>query len=268
MAVEVKHDAARVMELHGERQRINEPSATIAIEDKYLYPMLKSSDLARSADSVPYRWMLVPQRRVADDTSTIARDAPLTWAYLQTHADILDARKSSIYAKAPRFSIFGVGDYTFKPWKVAISGLYRSFSFRLVPPVRGRPVVFDDTCYFLSWDNEEQAAFAHSLLTTTAHGPRIASVLGLEGAYCVLDSLNLNALAALLANRTITLLSPPEMCSPGSEPRIEPNNRWSPRRCAAGIFDRSRPAGCLVWRDTSLGLAKRLISRPLGGQPV
>ena len=34
---------------------------------------------------------------------------------------ILDNRKSSIYNKRPRFSIFGIGDYSFSKWKVAIS---------------------------------------------------------------------------------------------------------------------------------------------------
>ena len=31
--------------------------------------------------------------------------------------------------KAGTFSIFGIGDYSFKPYKVAISGLYKTFHF-------------------------------------------------------------------------------------------------------------------------------------------
>jgi hypothetical protein len=69
----------------------------------------------------------------------------------------LDSRGSSIYKKNPRFSIFGVGDYSFKPWKIAICGLYKSLTFRLVEPIEGKTVQFDDTVYFISFDSKEEA---------------------------------------------------------------------------------------------------------------
>lgn len=82
----------------------------------------------------------------------------MTWAYLERHGIQLDARGSSIYAKNPRFSIFGIGDYAFYPWKIAICGLYKTLRFRLVGPIDGRPVMFDDTVYYLSFDTEAEAA--------------------------------------------------------------------------------------------------------------
>ncbi|MDR1227987.1 MAG: hypothetical protein LBK55_03050 [Azoarcus sp.] len=81
----------------------------------------------------------------------------MTWTYLEAHASQLDARASTIYAKNPRFSIFGVGDYAFKPWRIAICGLYKKLRFRLVAPIDGRPVMFDDTVYYLSFDTEQKA---------------------------------------------------------------------------------------------------------------
>ena len=57
------------------------------------------------------------------------------WGYLLAHADLLDARSSSIYRKRPRFSVFGVGPYTFAPWKVGISGFYKTLDFRAIGPV-------------------------------------------------------------------------------------------------------------------------------------
>lgn len=50
-----------------------------------------------------------------------------------------------IYRGKPRFSVFGVGDYTFAPWKVAVSGFYQVPRFVKVGPMGGKPVVFDDT---------------------------------------------------------------------------------------------------------------------------
>lgn len=40
------------------------------------------------------------------------------------------------------------------PWKVAIAGLYKSLRFEKVAPLDGRPVLLDDTCYFLPCETE------------------------------------------------------------------------------------------------------------------
>ena len=112
--------------------------------------------------------MLVTQRTVGEDTVAIADEAPLTWRYLESHANFLDARASSIYRNRPRFSVFGIGEYSFAPWKVAISGFYKSLEFRIVAPKEGRPVVLDDTCYFLSCGTEEEAEVLAALLNSEA----------------------------------------------------------------------------------------------------
>jgi len=42
-----------------------------------------------------------------------------------------------IYCGKPRFFIFGVGDYTFTPWKVAVSSFYKIPHFIKVGPMDG-----------------------------------------------------------------------------------------------------------------------------------
>ena len=64
--------------------------------------------------------------------------------------------------------MFGVGSYSFAPWKVAISGFYKQLAFRSVAPVNGRPVVLDDTCYFLPCENEDEANCFEALLNSEA----------------------------------------------------------------------------------------------------
>ena len=115
------------------------------LESEFLYPMLKSSELANGRELS--RYMLVTQKAIGEDTAAIAETPPLTWRYLESHGDTLDSRLSSIYRKRPRFSVFGIGEYSFAQWKVAISGFYKSLDFRVVAPCEGRPVVLDDTCY-------------------------------------------------------------------------------------------------------------------------
>jgi len=163
----IKHDCSKVMELRREDGKFFNGFNELAdIEEEYLYPLLKSSDLGKATVSEPRRWVIVTQRRVGDDTSLITRTAPKTWNYLLSYAELLDGRRSTIYSKRARFSVFGIGDYSFTSWKVAISGFYKSLSFKVVCPFEGKPVMLDDTCNFLSFDSFEEAEYVANLLNS------------------------------------------------------------------------------------------------------
>jgi len=163
----VKHDCASVMELRPDAYGVlhNKLGDRVVIEPDYLYPLLKCSDLANGR-SVPERMVVVTQKRVGDDTSTIASQAPSTWNYLTSHNSRFSARRSSIYKERTPFALFGIGDYSFAPWKVAISGLHHHPRFVLIPPCKGKPVLFDDTCYFLSFSDEEEARVVADVLNS------------------------------------------------------------------------------------------------------
>src|SRR5262249_10440594 len=161
----IKHDCSKVMELSREGTKYrNGLGELVELEDTYIYPMLKSSDLARTARK--NRFMLVPQRTVGEDTVQIGKLAPRTWEYLVAHAHLLHKRGSSIYRNRPLFSIFGVGDYTFAPWKVAISGFYKKLLFAVVGQTNDKPTVLDDTSYFVPCQTKDQADFLAALLNS------------------------------------------------------------------------------------------------------
>jgi methylase of polypeptide subunit release factors len=164
----IKHDCSPVMELKkvGD-QYTNGLGALVSLEPDCLYPMLKSSNVARGDTGMTDRFMLVPQMTTGGETESIAERLPLTWSYLQQHGKLLDLRGSSIYKKRPRFSIFGVGPYSFLPWKVAISGFYKSLAFRKVGPIEGKPTVFDDTVNFISCTTEEEADLLATILKSS-----------------------------------------------------------------------------------------------------
>lgn len=162
----VKHDAAGVMEFKHENGHFtNGRNETCNLEMTYLFPLLKSSDIANGR-LTPDRYVLVTQRTPSDDTASVMRSAPKTWSYLLAHAAALDQRRSIIYAKRPRFSVFGIGDYTFAPWKVAISGLYKNCRFNVIGKHHGKPIVLDDTCYFIPCASEAEACFVCDLLNS------------------------------------------------------------------------------------------------------
>ena len=159
----IKHDCSDVFELvqkGGEYE--NGAGTRVDVEAEVLFPLLKSSDLARKRH--PRKWLLVPQRAMSASPEDLQRSAPKAWRYLLANEAPLAKRGSSIYRNRPRFSIFGVGEYTFAPWKVAISGLYKKLDFVEVPPFQGRPVVLDDTCYFFSCQSERECRVLHELV--------------------------------------------------------------------------------------------------------
>jgi hypothetical protein len=160
----IKHDCAKIMEL----ERINGGfknafGEEFELEEDLVYGILKSSDLKSDRIDTPRKYTIVTQKRVGQETQSVLETLPKTKEYLYRHKDYFSRRKSSIYNGKPMFSIFGVGDYSFKPYKVAISGLYKQTRFTLVEP-NGTVLMLDDTCYFIGFDNPEDAQITQFLL--------------------------------------------------------------------------------------------------------
>jgi hypothetical protein len=168
----LKHDCSSIMELEkmeGESENnlyINGLHEKAKLEEGLVYGILKSSDLKNSVINQTRKFTIVTQKKVGQDTQYIKFDYPQTYQYLVEHQQIFNARKSSIYNGKPAFSIFGIGNYSFKPYKVAISGLYKSFHFTLILPQNDKPVMLDDTCYFIGFEQVEFAAYALILLNS------------------------------------------------------------------------------------------------------
>jgi hypothetical protein len=196
----VKHDCASVMELRRINGTIlqNKLGEDVSIEPDYLFPLLKCSDLANGRIE-PERYVVVTQRRVGDDTAIIAKKAPRTWRYLDSHRGLFEARKSSIYSSRMPFALFGIGNYAFAPWKVAVSGLHRTARFSLIGPVRKKPVLFDDTCYFLPFEDEQEARVVTSILNSQPCQEFLSSLVFTDSKRPVtvelLQRLNIHAIA-------------------------------------------------------------------------
>jgi hypothetical protein len=160
----IKHDCAGVMELEriagGFKNALGEE---FELEEDLVYGILKSSDLKKDRVNNPRKYTIVTQQKVGQNTEWVLEKLPKTRAYLYQHKDYFLKRKSSIYKGKPMFSIFGVGDYSFKPYKIAISGLYKQTKFTLVEP-NGTVLMLDDTCYFIGFDNIIDAIITQFLL--------------------------------------------------------------------------------------------------------
>ncbi|MHA1995680.1 MAG: N-6 DNA methylase [Candidatus Hodarchaeales archaeon] len=161
----IKHDATKIMILKKEGSSyINGQNEVLDLEDTYLFPLLKSTDLFHNKVAQTHRWLIVPQKYIGEETSKIGKLAPKTWAYLNHNRARLEKRGSSIYKGKPPFSVFGVGPYTFTHWKVGVSGLHKQLNFQLIGPIQNKPVVLDDTSYFLPTESKEEALLFYALL--------------------------------------------------------------------------------------------------------
>ncbi len=163
----LKHDCSSIMELDKVNGHyVNGLKESIELEDGLVYGLLKSSDLKNTVINQTRKFTIVTQKKVGQETNYIKFDYPKTYKYLIEHIDNFSARKSSIYNNKPLFSIFGIGDYSFKPYKVAISGLYKTFHFTLILPQNDKPVMLDDTCYLIGFDKIEFAIYSLILLNS------------------------------------------------------------------------------------------------------
>lgn len=163
----IKHDCAKVLELNRDDGTFrNGYGQLVTIEDDHIYPLYKSSDVGNGGERTHRKCLVVTQRYVGEDTIRVKVRTPKTWRYLSAHESDFSKRKSSIYKDRPRFSIFGIGDYTFSPWKVAISGFYKKLRFKRIGPFHGRPAVFDDTVYFVPCWSQSEADFLAGILAS------------------------------------------------------------------------------------------------------
>lgn len=203
----IKHDAtnaAELIESDGPRTKAGTP---VDVESDFLFPMLKCTDVFRGRTTELAKWMVVPQRHTGDDTRLLEHSAPKLWQYLEQNAAIYDGRKSSIYRNRARFCLFGVGPYSFEPYKVAVSAMHKEPIFRLVAPIEGKPVVFDDVCYFTSFGTVEEAALAAAVLQSRPAQDLIDSLVFTDAKRPItkklLQRLDLGVLAGLVAREEL-----------------------------------------------------------------
>lgn len=161
----IKHDCSKVMELKNQNGSLyNGMNHLVDIENDFLYPLIKSSKVKSCIITESQVSVIVTQKKVRENTEYISETAPKTWKYLSDNLESFEKRKSSIYKGAPPFSMFGIGDYSFSKYKVGISGFYKKPIFSLL--YGEKPIMMDDTCYFISFLSFDLAYVAMLILNS------------------------------------------------------------------------------------------------------
>lgn len=163
----VKHDCSKVMELSLQGAGfVNGLKETADIEAEYVFPLIKSSMFKAPVIDRFNKYVIVTQKKIREDTLHIKNDAPRTWNYLISHQEYFDKRKSSIYKDAPVFSMFGIGDYSYAQYKVGVSGFYKKPMFCVLTTRGQKPVMTDDTSYFICFPTYRTAYTAMLILNS------------------------------------------------------------------------------------------------------
>lgn len=154
----IKHDCSPIMELSKiSDDYINGLGEIVSVEEEWIYPLLKGSDIANGKTQNPKRFVIIPQNHHQQSTTHLQISAPKLWDYLNYHANYFSKRKSRIYHDKDKFAIFGIGGYSFKPYKIAIASLYKFIHFELIETFNNKPIMLDDTTYFLGFDDQQEA---------------------------------------------------------------------------------------------------------------
>ncbi|MHA1372052.1 MAG: methyltransferase, partial [Promethearchaeota archaeon] len=178
----LKHDLSKVLVLTRIKENtfMNGFGEQISIEEKHVYPFIKSSDLNKNNIIRTSRYhVIVPQKKVGQQLD-VDSSTPRLLSYLNSKIEHFKKRKSRVYKNKPVFSIFGIGNYSFKPYKVGVSGFYKDINFSLILPINNKPPMLDDTCYFLSFDDLESAAIVWVVLNTDEIKTFLKSIVFLD----------------------------------------------------------------------------------------
>jgi len=162
----IKHDLTKIMVLKKrDDYYMNKLGEKISLEDDMVYCYLKGSYLKDKIISSSDLFTIITQKNITSNIDDIENKFPNTYKYLVEHENYFNSRKSSIYNGKPKFSIFGIGDYSFKPYKIAIASLYKTFSLSIITPDdKNKPIMLDDTCYFIGFDSLDFALITYGLI--------------------------------------------------------------------------------------------------------
>ncbi len=161
----------------GESGRIKVEVITTALEEDYLYPLLRGRDVLAWA-AKPSALILVPHipGHFSEPVSVgeLKRKTPHAHAFLRHFEEVLRKRSGykQLHGERAEFYVIGnVGNYTLAEYKVVFKDLSEVFQCAAIGPSSlgvpdGKPAVPDHTLLFLTCLTEEESLFLAGMLNS------------------------------------------------------------------------------------------------------
>lgn len=153
-------------------------SVQAAIEPDLLYPLLRGRDVKRWK-AAPSAYIIMAQdpiKRRGIEENEMKTQHPKTYVYLKRFEETLRKRKSRgvtdmIKKGAPFYTMFGIGDYTFAPYKVVWTRVATDIGAAVVSSsqtVTGYKVIVPiETATMVAFDDSKEAHYFCSLMNTS-----------------------------------------------------------------------------------------------------
>ena len=153
--------------------KIKCPPVQATIEGDLIYPLLRGRSMGR--------WRCKPEEYVlvVQDPATqkgyledwLQETHPLTWAYLRKFEKLLRTRKAFLKffnTKADAFySMYSVGNHTFRPHKVAWMDISSTVKATVIPEAEGNDLILPEhTVIFLTTDTADEAHYVAAVLNS------------------------------------------------------------------------------------------------------
>jgi hypothetical protein len=203
----VKDDARAVYSI--DRSQVDE------LEHDHVYPYIDSKHVVKYG-LFGHDLRLVPMRTANEDNEAELRETcPRTYRYLTSNRQPLDDRSSAWLERGPFYTVFGLGEYTWAPYKVVWCRLGFKPAFAVVSTVGDedvgeKMVVPGDHFMFIPTDNRDEAHFLCGLLNSSIY---LKSMVGVAGggksglSKAVVDKLELPAYTETEDSKRIAELS-------------------------------------------------------------
>lgn len=148
------------------------PTLEASLEPEMVYPMLRGRDVMRWSVNVRHHMLVVqnPDTRTGHDPEWLQTHAPQTYAYLKRFEDVLWARRSFrryFGDTAPFYTMFGVGHYSFAPYKVVWRYIATEMTAAVVTTHHNKVIIPDHRLMLIDVESLDEAHFVAACLNNT-----------------------------------------------------------------------------------------------------
>ncbi|MFQ6054683.1 MAG: Eco57I restriction-modification methylase domain-containing protein [Methanosarcinales archaeon] len=148
------------------------------IETDLIYPLIKSRNVKKWNLKKDYTYCIMvqdPKKRIGYEEKYLKRNYPKTHGYLYKFKDILLKRAS--YKKyfnkksAPFYTMFGIGEYTFAPYKVVWNRMGTNLNAVVTASVKDvyigeRVIIPENVLVFVPFENELEAHYLCAIMNS------------------------------------------------------------------------------------------------------
>jgi DNA polymerase III epsilon subunit family exonuclease len=164
----------------GRRKKVS--PFTGEMEPDLIYPVIKADSLIKWG-LTNYHYMVVPQQKVGGNNEAwLKENYPKTYEYLKYYKQDLDGRASKWFKgeDKPFYALFGIGEYSFAPYKISWCCMSFKPDFSVISSIKDeyvgmKQILPDNVMGYISVDSADEAHFICGVLNSSLVGDYLKS---------------------------------------------------------------------------------------------